>query len=250
MPRLFGIEDLYKSEEETMLITRTYLQGTVDNFPIILDTFLKLSYFIGETEDVETSIGVYQSFCTTTYMQAPYTANVIYDLYERGYYLEGIVLCRHLLEAFIQMKYFQRYPDKIKDHIGGKRIRFVNMFDEFSEGYYKKFYGGQLSEAAHGMLFKDIFRFERKSPTEARTIMGCEFNAEFSSYLINTSVPIIFGFLNFFPSVYQKNTIYSDQEFKRAYDYSRLWLDEAMKSHMEANPKSEEWYKHINRFVY
>ena len=251
MSELFGLNYLTESEDSTTIATHSRLRGNYEHLPKIIDTLFKLAYFFGEQEDVETEMGQFQSFCFTSYTQAPYSFWIIFDLYAKGYYLEGVILFRHLLETFVQMRYFDIYPEKLKAHIcDEKRVTFKCMFDEFSEGLYKRYYGKQLSEAAHGMLYKDIYRFERKSSSEARTRMGCEYNEDFATYLSNNMVALIFGYFNLFEKFYPNNTVSTDSEVSKSINEAKSWLEKYMAGHRRANPLSEQWYEHINRFIY
>lgn len=251
MEKLFGLEHLIASEEKTKHDTRIRLRGNYEHLPEIIDTLFKMPYFIGSDENSEAERGLLQTFCHTHYIQAPYTFWTVYDLYEKGYYLEGVILFRHLLEAFVQMRYFDRYPEQLMNHIcNKKRVSFRSMFDEYSTGFYSHYYGAQLSGAAHGMIFKSIYRFNRISPSDTRTVMGCEYNEDHATYLSNGIVPIIFGFLNLFEKFFPNNTLNDDQEALINYSKAKEWLKLYMDSHLKANPLSKQFYEHINEFIF
>lgn len=53
---------------------------------------------------------------------------------------------RHLLEAFVQMRYLRRHLDRFEGHVAGRqRVTFKTMFDDLSPGFYGKYYGQRLS---------------------------------------------------------------------------------------------------------
>jgi len=247
MSDLFNLNHLTKSETKTKKITQNILEGVYTSFPNIIDVFFKLPYFFGELEHPDTDRGLYQSVCATHYFQAPYTFWTLYNLYEQGYYLEATILYRHLIEAFIQIKYFDKYSKKLIKQI--KRKNFKVMFDEFAPGYYENYYN-ILCDAAHGGLFKDFCRFERKSTSVARTRMGCEFNAFIATFLINQSIALLFGYLNIFDKIYPKNTLKSEPTVHSTLNEAKGWLVSAMESHKKEYPKTLNWYKHMGKIIY
>lgn len=249
--RFFGLKELIESEIQTKAITRAELSGVANNYPLIIDVFFKLPYCIGKLEPVETPVGGFQAICFEHYVQAPYTFWTVYSLYEKGYYLESMILYRHLLEVLIQMKYFQKYPEKLKDHLlDKKRVSFKAMFDEFSPGFYKTWYGELLSGFAHGKIPKSIFRFERPSPAEATTIMGCKFDIRHSTYVINNTLPLLFGYLNHFDPFFPKNNVKDKRTIATKFLEAKKWLTLCIASHKKSYPQSIDWYHHMEKFIY
>ena len=247
MSNLFNLSYLIKSENRTRRQTQKILAGVHANFPKIINTFFKLPHFIGELELPESDKGTSQSISATHYFQAPYTFWILYYLYEKGYYLEATILYRHLVEAFIQIRYYDKYPAKIVKQL--KRKNFKIMFDEFAPGYYEKTYG-LLCDAAHGSRFKDFCRFERKSPTVGRTRTGCEFNAFLATSVINQSIALLFGYLNIFGNIFPKSTIKNNSTVHETLQDAKKWLIKAMENHKKECPKSLELYEHMDKFIY
>lgn len=104
---------LKRSERETQKKTQNSYGEILTGFNECLDAFIKLPYCFGKIEDPNTDRGNYQYICTVHYLQGAYTFWAFTSLFERGYYLESTILCRHLWETFIQMKYYGKYPNKI-----------------------------------------------------------------------------------------------------------------------------------------
>lgn len=243
-----GLEYLLKSEEITTTTSREYLRGIHENVPKIIDTIFKLPYYTGEIGDVETPEGSFLSICKITYMQSPYTMWSLYELYEKGYYLESLLLYRHLIESFIQLRYFHKHSNKLTDHINQtKRVNFSVMFNEFSPGFYKPYYSDQLSEAAHGFIFKDINRVTSDEIGNRRTVMGCEFDVDRATYVINMMVPLFLGFLNWFPKFFNKNII--DSEIQERINRSISWIEDAMRLQKSSNPSINRFYGHMDKYI-
>ena len=234
--------------------TRSRLKGVLDNFPWIIELVFSLPYFRGESKDPETDEGIFESFCYSTYMQAPYTFWSIYDLYEKGYYLEAIVLYRHLLESFIQMRYFYKYPEKILVHIVAKsrkdRVPFSDMFNEFSDDIYKTFYGIILSGIAHGGIIKDIFRVDRTSKAEIRTILGCEYIENHATLITNITVPLLFGYINMFEEFFPNNIVKNDENISELILKAKEWLEFSMDSQKRSNPNSIDFLERLSKYIY
>ena len=125
-----------------------------------IDVLCKLPYFIGEKLEPKDAAKSVRSLCYVHYVQAPYTFRSLLTLYQQGYYLEAIVLYRHLLEVFVQLRYFHDHPEEYTAHIlNSPRVSFKKMFESFSSGFYASHYSRQYSEAAHGIIQKSYFRF-------------------------------------------------------------------------------------------
>lgn len=246
MGNYFNLRHIIESEARTQTTTRKTLQGIRDNIPDIINLLCKSAYFFGELDDVNTSRGYHQSMCCTHYFQIPYSFWVLYDLYEKGHYLEANIIIRHLVEAFIQIKYFNKYPERVEKQF--IRKNFKAMFDEFAPGYYEDYYH-LLCDAAHGVLFKDLCRVDRKVKPEGRVRMGCEFNVFFATAVINCCVVLLYGFLNIYEVVFPKSTINNDELVYQLLQDRKAWLMSAMESHRKKNPKTEDWYEYFFKMI-
>ena len=74
----------------------------------------------------------------------PYSFRAVSALAYRGYNPEGYVVLRHILEVFVQLRYFSIHRDLLRPHLEAKsakgRVKFKTMFEEFSPGYYDDYY--------------------------------------------------------------------------------------------------------------
>lgn len=247
---LMNINNLYESELDTAIKTTRRLKGVSEYFPRINDIFLKIPYFFGDVDTGSTETSEFQNIAKATYMQLPYTFRSLCILYDNGYYLEGMIIFRHLIESFIMLKYFNKYPAKLVGHITQtKRVNFSAMFNEFSMGFNDLYYKSQYSEAAHGLVYKDIHRTNREDNSNPIVQMGCDYNEDHATYLLNNLVPIIYGFLNLFSVFYPQNTIESNATLCGEFEEVLVWLESSMKGHKEANPRSVTYYSHIEKLI-
>lgn len=245
-----NLEYLIGTVNETEFLTNDYLRGIADNYPQIIDTLFKILYYCGELSSVDTDYGEFQSFCFDSYVQIPYTAWVIFELYNKGYYLEAVTLLRNMLEVFVQLKYFFKYPDKISQHLTVRYISFSTMFNEFtSKDFYRIHYGHLLSSFAHGKLAKNIFRYERPSSNDRNTIMGCKFNPDNATYVMNQTIPLLFGYLSHFPIFFPNNTLGADKNISD-YNNSVDWIRRFMADHKKTFPSSLSWYNDMDKLIY
>lgn len=246
MSDMFNLDHLIQSERKTHDETRAKFGDIYSHFSVIINTLFKLLYSFGETEKVKSDLGYYQNICLVHYSQAPYTFWVLNNLTTKGYYLESTVLYRHLMEAFIQIIYYKRYPEKIQEQLQRKNFR--EMFDEFSPGYYKNHYS-LLCDAAHGVVFKDWCRFDRRENPQGHIRMGCELHLTVADFLVGGIIVLLYGYLNKYVEAFPKNTIKNEPAIDKEYEESKSWLAKLMSDHKAEFPKSKEWYEHIEKFI-
>lgn len=256
--RLLNLKDVINGENKTISVTRTKLKGIYDNWPRFINVLLQLMYFTGEHKDPTTPEGAFHSFAWHGYLEAPYSFRALSILYERGYYLNAAILYRTLLEAFIQCRYLFKHKQQTdniwqrkKCEINGKKriIRIKDMFDEVSPGFYKVFYGRLLAGMAHGKISAHLFRIKRKSMTEGRIISIPEYNENGATYIIHNTNALLYGYMNYFPIFFQEGYNKGLGKLRDEYNYSMRWLLGSMKQHKEVNPKSIEWYQHIDKII-
>jgi hypothetical protein len=137
---LFGIADLARSEALVLGQTEAEAEAIVRNYPGIIDTMLNFPYYWGELPAPETEEGLFSLFASSHFLQIPYTAWSLFDIWRRGYYLESSILLRSLLEILIQLRYFQCRPSVLEAHLHPEKgnVQFKTMFETIAPGYYKK----------------------------------------------------------------------------------------------------------------
>ncbi len=248
--RFMSLEHLSQTEEETAEQTwRLYGGNGFIRMRNLINLFLRLSYFLKEDGiKPDSDDGYFQQRTYFTYLRLPYNYKVIYDLWLKGYYIEACVIFRHVLECFVQLRYFSKHREKVKAHMLATklkgRISFKTMFEEIAQDSYEFMYSKVLSHIAHGGIGASTFRGEYTSPTEGVINMGCKFNQIFSDYVINQTLSIGYGYLNyadeFFPSLLSNIT--SDIASKRS-----LYLKEykAFIDLPRQSPQQQEAYERI-----
>lgn len=238
---ILGWNELIGTEEAVAGRIDNELYGFISNFQKSVNSLLRLMPYRGTFADPGSETGAVQAYSFTHLVQAPYTCRAAFLLWRRGYYLESLVLCRHLLEALLQTSYFQARPQDLEAHwTSKKRVQFRQMFDLIAPDAYKGFYT-LLSDYAHGGITKNIVRFDREA---GRIVVGCEFNEELASHVMNVLTILVYGFLHryyeFIPGPEALPTAISNQRME-----SLSWLEKSMSQHAEQFPRSRAWHKAI-----
>lgn len=166
--RLISLQDIFLGEKETIKKTNNVLLGCCKYFPICVDSLLKLPYFIGSVEDIESPEGNFHSYCHTQYLIASHSFRSCYILWERGHYSEASIIIRSILESFVQIRYLYQHKEKTKIVWVSSDIKMWTMFKflGISRNFYDRHYGRILSGISHRKIASDIFRVKRKSATE------------------------------------------------------------------------------------
>lgn len=245
MSFLMNFEYLLQTESETIKISHDKHPGWYNYYKELLNCFFHIVYFVGEEKEVESDDGYYMAFAHNQLLKLPYTTRAITILTERGFYLESAQLVRHLLEVFVQLRYFNKYKEKLNNYVLKKnKITLKTMFSEFNAVLYSNMYFA-LCEAAHGGFGSTVFRTIYTSATEGTTIMGSKYNEMFSNYILNQFIPLIYGILNFIPVFfrYYKDLIPPNVELNRESSLIEL------KTMMNTPPKSEEFLNEMKPLI-
>ena len=235
---------LIATENRTLLTINDRLWGLTEDYPIFLNMLLKLQYFAERGYDVEEPEGRFKSWCYYQYVRIPYTFRSAYILVERGHNLESVILLRHIVEVFVQLRYFHRYPEKLKDHVSGKsRLRFNEIIGEFSIDFYRKWYIKQLSSIAHGGVGVLNFRLNIRSAEDIDVIMGSTYDVYYLGYAVNQLIAFFFGFIRSFEVFFPKFREQTEIKTISQYDEVLKLLEVHMEAQRMENPKSIEWFE-------
>jgi len=245
MSFLMNLKYLLQTESETRKISHDKHSGWFSYYKELINCLFHVAYFVGEEKDVDSDEGYYMAFAHSQLLKLPYTVRAISVLIEKGYYLESAILVRHILEVFVQLRFFNKYKEKLNEYVLKKRkITLKTMFDEFNPNLYTKMYY-LLCEAAHGGFGSTVYRTTYKSASAGSTIMGSEYNEAFSNYILNQLVPLTYGTLNFIPVFFRhyKDLVPQKIEFNRESALNEL------KKMMNSQPKFENILKDINPLI-
>ena len=245
---LISLDFLLHSEEQTVNNTLSFLGEDSTEFINLVNIFFRLSYHYKENITPDSDEHYFITDASSKYMRLPYSLHTIHDLWLKGYYLEAMIVYRHILEGMVSLRYFYNHKDKIKAHLGitapRKRVTFHTMFEEIATGFYKLYYGKIFSDIAHGGPSASLFRAEYFSPINGNIIMSCEFNLEHSRLVARPTMLVSYGYLNyisvFFPSIMSKITLVMS---KRIQEMSKHIEDKYL------NPPNDNFAKLISPLV-
>ena len=246
---LFCTKDIILIEDSTQASTIAN-GGFIANFPSFLDTLLQLHYFSDREYDVETANGHFKSWCYHQYFRIPYSFRSIYILFERGHYLESLIIVRHVIEVFVQLRFFFKYPERLYPHLSNpnKRVSFRKMFDEFSSDFYSKWYIKHLSSWAHGGVGVLNFRFNLHSSENVEPVYGTPYDEFNAGIPVVNLIAFMYGYINFFPVFFPDFESQANSTFLTTYNDAISRLESYMNSHKEASP-GLEWFNWIDPLI-
>lgn len=244
------------TEEEALCATRSAFGETDFRLNFVLDTWLKTQHFPGTLEPATTDEGSFQSYAYFQCQQSPFTLLSAYDLWRRASYVEASVLLRHLLEVFVQLRYFQNHPDLCMNHVTDQpkaRVRFMTMFDELAPGAYDAAYR-PLSVIAHGNM-NIGFRGDllASTPTGAQhtvpVFVGAQFEKGRAQLVHAFYIIVVLGFVNFYERFFPANTIASDAELVEDLAESQKWL-ESVFEHKQNNVNNPSLFDAVKPLIF
>jgi len=247
---LFGYDHFSSIEKRTYQKSIKQFPWAAKDIPNLIDLLCKLRYFFGNPPPIELESSLHW-FCAKHFIHAPYTLKAINDLFFTGYYLETLILARHLLEAFVRMKYFKKFPEKLEPHLNNKmRITYKTMFNEFSPEIYESWYGDQLSDAAHGVYFKEILQTDRSDNNNLKVINGPEFDIIASDYALVWIFSLFLAFLKSFFLCFPQNTLSNDLDLKDRHIKSIEVLKTYIDSHKKIQQNSMKFYEPFEKLIF
>jgi hypothetical protein len=199
---------------------------------------------------------MYHFWCFERFYQAPYIFRGIFNLWQRGHYLEATILVRHLMEAFVQIRYFLERKGELKAHLirtpSQSRIQFRTMFEAISPGSYQAY--KTLSALAHPGVGPGLFMFDYSSDepgtlASVRERMGCEFDVEYSSYVMNQVLKLIYGFLAYVPRCFGSYTSRVDSDTERRRLEALAGLDDWGKRQTHKHPHTRAFHEFMDKIV-
>ena len=148
---------LIRSEEAVRLAVPPVL-GT----PIILvaqasDVLLALSGYHGNSDaEVNSPDHLFYWWAYERASQVLFSLRASILLWDAGHYIECVTLIKHLVEAFVQLRYFDANRPALRQHIMARRrkdrVTFRMMFDRFSTGFFDSQYAALYANVSHSGL--------------------------------------------------------------------------------------------------
>ena len=245
MSLLMNYDYLLHTESETIQESSNRHPAWFDCYDELINCMFQVVYYVGEEKEIESDDGYYMAFAHSQLLQLPYSVRAVSILLERGFYLESAQLVRHILEVFVQLRFFNKYRERLNKYVQNKeKITLKTMFNEFNTKLYSTMYFA-LSEAAHGKFGSTVYCTIYKTPTEGTTIMGSVYNEMFSHYILNQLIPLIYGIFNFIPVFFR----YYNDLVPSYIELNRISALNELKKMMDSPPKSEEFSKDINPLI-
>jgi hypothetical protein len=229
--RYIDIDFVKQTEEQAASATRSAFGDTDLGLDSIINTWFKVQLFPGEREPVTTDQGGFQSYAYFHCLQSPYTLLSVLELWRRAFYVEASILLRHSLEAFVQLRYFQKHPELCMNHVTEQpkgHVRFQTMFDDIAPGIYDPAYRN-LSKIAHGNLVFG-FRGDISAATSqgaqhtVPVIVGAQFERSLAMLVHTFLIITVLGFLNYYQRFFPKNSIASNAAVADELSEAQRWL--------------------------
>lgn len=239
---------LMHSERETTSEFKAHNPTVEALMPEFLNTLFRLSYFARQQES--TTEDGFQFFVFERYVQLPYTVRSIWLLARLGYYVEGAVVVRHLLETFVQLRYFARHRDLLVGHANSPatkkgRVHFKTMFEELAPGYYARHYSLLANLSHAGMAMSALIGMDAAVDEHGRqlTPIGCKFSANGSSFVMNQLLMILSGYVRQVPNWFSAYAGLVDSETEEQRKLNLAALHEWREGHRTNFPASHGWHQ-------
>jgi len=245
--KYMSVAYLRQSEEETRAEFSRVFAMFEEHMASVLDAMFRLTYFIKEQSPPPPD-GV-QFFALERCVQLPYSLRAAWLSARDGYYPESAAIVRSMLEAFVQLRYFFRHPQKLVPHFTAQtskgRIQFRAMFEEFAPGYYDRHYHVLASIAHAGAGLSALSGWQTVADKSGKKLApaGCEFDRDRASYTVNHVLMLSAGHLRLFPSWFTSYRSSVDSETERMRAASLVFLDGWRRDHRAAFEESRGWHE-------
>ena len=230
--RYLDTQSVKLTEQEAQSVTRTKFGGTDSRLSSRLDTWFKMQHFTGTLMTGNSDAADFQSYAYFQHLQSPYTLLTAYELWQKAYYLEAATLVRHLVEVFVQLRYFHNHSDLCMKHAmattAKDRVRFDVMFNEIAPGSYDEVYR-TLSTIAHGNI-NLVFRGDLSAATPVGSryyvtpFVGATFHPVLAPLVHNFLVSVLLGFYEYFGTFFPQNEVKTDPLVSAETAESHRWL--------------------------
>lgn len=232
-----SLSQLLMGMERTKLATEREIAGAAEHLPKAIDVLLQLPRFARAGTSMAEELP-FRWWAISVYVNAGHTSWALYDLCRRGLYHESTILLRALVEAIVQLRYFDSRMPEVRlllDPKTVKKFRFKEMFEAVAPGYYDKWYG-LLSSVAHARMGATVFRLD-----EQGVAVGAKYDEFLASYVMNQFDPILLGLLRLFPRHFPGYASAVDPALEERRVQEMTWLQSAFDAQVAQFPRSTDW---------
>lgn len=257
--QLMTVEYLRRSQLLAIAETTQKLNGLVTAMPSVSNAMFQLAQrFAPESGPKE-----FKWWSYSLLVGAPYSVTELFDVYQRASYFEATIIYRHLLEAVVQLRFYEAHPERfLSDHewemrrAGHKneaqkatRPSFKLMFDEVAPGHYEQFYSRWFSNAAHGGIVSSVFRFGGETLEEFAHIPGARYHEGQAAHLATHMIPVLHGLIRSYtrlhPDIFGKLA----PEAQRTVDAALRFLAQASAEDWRTFPKKRPLLEQLTRLA-
>lgn len=243
--------DIDGQELEVQNNTHARLNHVIQEQRNAINVLIKLLYRKPTKKTPVSPEDGYHSMVFYWFYMSIYTFKSSLVLLERGYYHEANILARNLIEIFVKMRYFEKYPDKLAEENknnenpatrGKKYVKFKTMFDEILPGYHDR-YKWEFSNPAHGGVGSLIFKFDIKSATDIEADRGVIYNEDQATRVLNNLNVYLLGYIRFYKYLYPEASKASFRNnFILNFDSVETALAERFENHIKLKGEENDWH--------
>jgi Family of unknown function (DUF5677) len=229
-----SLADLKAGIERTRAVTDREVAGAAEHMPKAIDVLLQLPRAGGAPAAEEDS--VFRFWALSVYVNSAHTCWALYDLCRSGLYYEATILLRNLMEALVQLRYFETRKSEVVYLLNEtKRFKIWKMFEAVAPGYHDRWYG-LLSSTAHARLAATLYRVDA-----TRLALGAQYNEILASVVLNQFDPVLLGLLRLFPHHFPGYVSVADPALEARRVEEVDWLQTAFDAQVQQFPRSAEW---------
>lgn len=240
---------------QSELESATGFDAAYPNYSVLmcdwLGTLFRLSYFAGQPAAPDGA----HFFTLERVTRLPYILRASWLTTRSGYYAESAVFIRAMLEAFVQLRYFNAHAGSLVPHLSSKtrkdQVSFFTMFQAFAAGYYDDHYRVLCSIAHSGAGLSVLSGMEEMNDGSGRMLppIGCKFDSDVSSYIVNHTMMLLAGYMTCFPIWFPDYAALVDEETEQrrnaAVDSFREWRAGLRANH----PNTASWIERSEQLM-
>ena len=230
------------------------LKGLYTIMPVVYDVLFKMNEFRGKLakENDQNLIQIQDVFQFFSF-DFPFKIRSIFLLAEIGNYNDACIVLRSLTETFFYFKYYiiKNNGKKLREYINQDKkssIRIKDIMDFIAPSYYETIYK-DLCKFAHGNpLITGVFRgnVSKEDPLKYNFF---NINLDWYSYVINLTLPLVFGYIEMYNIVYNHNTLKVNNSLCNNIEIIKKYIISDMKERYEIFPKQQKMIELYGKII-